>query len=176
MRPDDLRPTAFTGHHSSQRCDSGPTMTPELIVGLVGLLIGILSVGSALAWLIWSDGQVSARLGKARNTPEPSNRPRLRTFALDLSLSISRSLTLPSQPALPALPATHSLIALLALTSLPTPGIPGPDSLPNRTQPNTRPCHALPDSPSPRPRLSLLTALSSLLPQPVIPSSPENLS
>ena len=27
-------------------------MTPELIFGLVGLLIGILSVGAALAWLI----------------------------------------------------------------------------------------------------------------------------
>ena len=33
-------------------------MTPELIFGLVGLLIGILSVGAALAWLIVA-GQAS---------------------------------------------------------------------------------------------------------------------
>ena len=35
-------------------------MTPELIFGLVGLLIGILSVGAALAWLIVA-GQASLR-------------------------------------------------------------------------------------------------------------------
>lgn len=35
-------------------------MTPEMIFGLVGLLIGILSVGAALAWLIVA-GQASLR-------------------------------------------------------------------------------------------------------------------
>ena len=35
-------------------------MTLELMFWLVGLLIGILSVGAALAWLIWPDRQVSA--------------------------------------------------------------------------------------------------------------------
>ena len=35
-------------------------MTPELIFGLVGLLIGILSVGAALAWLTVA-GQASLR-------------------------------------------------------------------------------------------------------------------
>ena len=42
-------------------------MTPELIFGLVGLLIGILSVGAALAWLI------RGRTGKSPQGPRRAN-------------------------------------------------------------------------------------------------------
>ncbi len=44
--------SCFSDARVFQRCKRGGAVTPELIFGLVGLLIGILSVGAALAWLI----------------------------------------------------------------------------------------------------------------------------